>query len=636
MEQLAILLTDERVDKIMSGPEETAHIELAKLIGRELCGFDETDEKYIDLFWDIAFNENWMYVTEEMVHHQMGCPESDLMMRNFYATKMKKLCIENIEYQQVTKDHPLVRVSRYNYNGNNTPPFAQTDARGGSNRKHYIISGEAFKKLLMSMNNARGKEVCGHYCRVEMLCKMTHELIKSVRRYRESLPQAAAPLPQSLPLEQEETKESSGSRRSLSWDGIVIQSRASDNYVNATQLCQAGGKKLSHWYSLDTTKRLIETLKNDIATNAGTSALDIEVVDKKVGGNHQGTWIHPDLAVQLAQWVSPAFGIQVSRWVRELFITGFVSIDSKKTDAELNLLQKQLLLSKQREQQLIMEAEQERQRLLVKQEETEAKLEAERQAHEKLRRRATYLESGTITYAQLGKTQRFYLATTVNYARANRFEFGGVKVAKELRPRLSGYNTGRAEGDLLYYTKLFPCNDYKTIESRIHSIMQNYKDKQGARKEMVIMRYDRLCKIIEFLCANSDREVDYINDHCKEILDEIVDLEPIIPEPLILEDHIAVTVSRAGKKKTNIINIETMSEAEVDALLERIINTCAAAKVLEYKFAEHRHSKKLELAWDDVKPVMKEYGISPRPARSLLKEWFGRIRPMLKIGGVLL
>ncbi len=26
------------------------------------------------------------------------------------------------------------------------------------------------------------------------------------------------------------------------------------------------------------------------------------------------SWIHPDLAVQLAQWISPTFALQVSRW----------------------------------------------------------------------------------------------------------------------------------------------------------------------------------------------------------------------------------------------------------------------------------------------------------------------------------
>lgn len=33
-----------------------------------------------------------------------------------------------------------------------------------------------------------------------------------------------------------------------------------------------------------------------------------------------GTWIHPDLAIQLAQWCNKLFAIQVSRWVRDWFV----------------------------------------------------------------------------------------------------------------------------------------------------------------------------------------------------------------------------------------------------------------------------------------------------------------------------
>lgn len=36
-----------------------------------------------------------------------------------------------------------------------------------------------------------------------------------------------------------------------------------------------------------------------------------------------GTWIHPDLAIQLAQWCSKAFAIQVSRWIREWMASAY-------------------------------------------------------------------------------------------------------------------------------------------------------------------------------------------------------------------------------------------------------------------------------------------------------------------------
>ena len=112
----------------------------------------------------------------------------------------------------------------------------------------------------------------------------------------------------------------------------IIQFREIDNYINATQLCKAGGKKLSHWINLDNTKELI----NILASNAGIPALDL--IDKKVGGNHNGTWIHPDLAIQLAQWLSPQFAIQVSCWIRELFTKGNVSVNLQILKEKENII----------------------------------------------------------------------------------------------------------------------------------------------------------------------------------------------------------------------------------------------------------------------------------------------------------
>ena len=88
----------------------------------------------------------------------------------------------------------------------------------------------------------------------------------------------------------------------ITLNNVVISSRPVDHYVNATQLCQAGGKKFSHWFLLDTTKELM----NELSADAGIPASAL--AETKRGGNEknkQGSWIHPDLSIQLAQWISP-------------------------------------------------------------------------------------------------------------------------------------------------------------------------------------------------------------------------------------------------------------------------------------------------------------------------------------------
>jgi len=115
----------------------------------------------------------------------------------------------------------------------------------------------------------------------------------------------------------------------------VIEYRKSDGYINATQLCKAGGKKLSHWINLESTKELINVLASDTGIPASL------LVDIKKGNSinfEQGTWIHSDLAIQLAQWISSRFALQVSTWIRTLFTNGRVEIDIKLLKEQENII----------------------------------------------------------------------------------------------------------------------------------------------------------------------------------------------------------------------------------------------------------------------------------------------------------
>jgi hypothetical protein len=102
-----------------------------------------------------------------------------------------------------------------------------------------------------------------------------------------------------------------------------------DGYVNATLLCKASGKKrLDNWMCLESTKKLLQEFSNSLESQ-GVKSIDC------LQGRYGGTFIHPDLAVQLAQWISPSFALQVSRWIRELMLTGRVELGKEKTNAEL-------------------------------------------------------------------------------------------------------------------------------------------------------------------------------------------------------------------------------------------------------------------------------------------------------------
>jgi hypothetical protein len=92
-----------------------------------------------------------------------------------------------------------------------------------------------------------------------------------------------------------------------------INQRLTDGYINATGLCQACGKNFGHYLENASTGAFPDALSSDIGIPISTL---IQIVK---GGfpQLQGTWVHPQVAIHLAQWASPKFAVFVSKWVFE-------------------------------------------------------------------------------------------------------------------------------------------------------------------------------------------------------------------------------------------------------------------------------------------------------------------------------
>lgn len=380
----------------------------------------------------------------------------------------------------------------------------------------------------------------------------------------------------------------------------VIRQRNSDGYLNATDMCKANNKKYNDWYRLNNTDEFLKELSCD--TGYPVSQL-VEIYKGNSKKFQQGTWIHPYVATNLAQWLSPKFAVFVSKLVFR-YITGDTSL-IEEIKQNHDALQTELL----------------------KKDEQIAKLESKQ----------LKLESFVKNIKTLEKDQMFYISTTRNYASQNRFEYGGVKELKDLNTRLATYNTGRAEGDLIYYTKLFKCNNYKLIEERVGSVLCQFKDKVGSRKEMIHMRYNLLLEVVEFICDNYDREVEYINSRCQQFLHDTIECDSIIPEPLDLSDYVEVSVRRNGVTKTKKIDVSNWDESKIDALIEDIINRCATEqRNVNYDFTTQKNSVALELTWGLITPYLNVYnGLTKTDWRAKFKELLSREKPKkLKIKGI--
>jgi KilA-N domain len=85
--------------------------------------------------------------------------------------------------------------------------------------------------------------------------------------------------------------------------------------VNVTQMCQANEKQFNDYGRLESTKTFWDALSAE--TGIPVSGLVITIKggnDKKI----QGTWTHPEIAIDCAQWVNVEFRIWANRTLRKL------------------------------------------------------------------------------------------------------------------------------------------------------------------------------------------------------------------------------------------------------------------------------------------------------------------------------
>lgn len=115
---------------------------------------------------------------------------------------------------------------------------------------------------------------------------------------------------------------------SRTWNGVAIQRRPADGYVNATAMCKAYGKRWENYHRNERTQQYIAALSASVDENGCTAAVarnrvtgKPELIQTIQGGlpHLQGTWVHPRIAVDLARWLHPEFAVWMDGWFLESF-----------------------------------------------------------------------------------------------------------------------------------------------------------------------------------------------------------------------------------------------------------------------------------------------------------------------------
>ena len=239
---------------------------------------------------------------------------------------------------------------------------------------------------------------------------------------------------------------------------LHIENRYEDGYINVTNLCKAGNKKFNDWNRIDNTKAFLK----ELSRSAGIPA-DL-LIHSDTGGKNEDrkTWVHPYVAINIAQWISPQFYVKVSSWIYEVMLTGKIDISKTKSFQQLRLENK--------EQKLRIQ-------YLTKK-------------YVKLQPRVQYNEKNVI-----------YILSTTSHKKEGKYILGK---ATNLTNRLSTYNK-TDEHEVVYYQE---CPDEDTMTMVEQVVFQRLKDyREQANRERFILPenktielfIDVIKKSIEFL-----------------------------------------------------------------------------------------------------------------------------------------
>ncbi|NEQ53864.1 MAG: KilA-N domain-containing protein [Leptolyngbya sp. SIO3F4] len=97
------------------------------------------------------------------------------------------------------------------------------------------------------------------------------------------------------------------------YDGSPIPQRKEDGYVCLTDMAKATGKKVANYFELKSTKAYLEGLSLDIGIPISKLT---EIIQGRGDTVEQGTWAHPEIAIDFAKWCSVPFRLWANRTLR--------------------------------------------------------------------------------------------------------------------------------------------------------------------------------------------------------------------------------------------------------------------------------------------------------------------------------
>jgi hypothetical protein len=131
----------------------------------QLAGFNDNEVKMLTMFWNPIFNQSWIYLSDEMILKYLTNETKKDAITDFYRRILIPTYQEGIDYKEVSIENELVKSCSANL------PNKNSKVKPAHNKKYYIVSGEAYKCMLMASKSNKGKETRYYYIKVETLAR---------------------------------------------------------------------------------------------------------------------------------------------------------------------------------------------------------------------------------------------------------------------------------------------------------------------------------------------------------------------------------------------------------------------------------------------------------------------------------
>ena len=272
---------------------------------------------------------------------------------------------------------------------------------------------------------------------------------------------------------------------------ITIDIR-NDGYIFATGLCKTVGKKLKNWLLLEETTDLISKIEKNET---------IQLVEKY----KKGTWLHPEIGIELVEWCYTGFSLQLSKLI--IKIINEENLKMKKQLKEHNLTNKDM----------------------------EDKIKRIKDLEDKNKILEEELKEKNIIMHRIQKRKHFPDKNVVYIITANELEKDGIYVfgkAVDLTHRLSTYNKS-LEHKVIYYKSFKDVNYMKTAEMMFMYKLNKYRD---SKKERLILPKDKdislFTNILDEIYNWFDEDMlkDNINEnyHEDDVVNDVVDVVNVV------------------------------------------------------------------------------------------------------------